>query len=237
VKHFADAATPLTAANLALGILIALGIGTGTTALSSPNTDNENPTTTKLVCCLPYSPMEGAYSRGSGGFSIGTGVDNLAPQSNQHPQEALARYYFNKGVVWPINAGLSAGASSGGSYRELGGHVQVALFESFAVPTVALRAYGNWGFDDDRTLGKVGGASLVAQHALLSFFSIYGTFGRERQFLEPEMPLEATTIREGSNWSAGTEITIVPPFVQLTIEYRATLDSQQILAVKTAIAM
>lgn len=200
--------------------------------------DNPPPEIQTVTCCLPYTAMEGAYSRGSGGFSIGTGIDNISPPSNSGEKgEPLARYYFNKGVVWPINVGLAAGTSSGGKYQELGGHLQVAIFESFAVPTFALRTFANWGFENSQLQGKAAGGSLVAQHALFSFLSFYGSVGKEKWFLETSDEIDTKASETETAWQTGAEITIVPPFVQLTVEYRTVSRNPGIFAVKTSIAM
>ena len=140
-----------------------------------------------------YSPVEGAGSHGSLGFSLGLGIQ-YSPWSNQsvlqestfHEESessdgaSVPKLYLTKGLYWPIDVGISIGNMSEGQITQLGGHLQWTIFEAFRLPALALRGSFNQLSGLNNASFSSLSASSVLSFSLFRVVTLFAEYGIAR---------------------------------------------------------
>jgi hypothetical protein len=209
-----------------------------------------------------YSPMEGAGSHGSIGLGVGLGGsmhtipenrlvlndqlrgsdDFKNGQDKDHSgQYIVPRLLVHKGLPIPIDIGASISKLP---ETNAGVYAQWTLFESFALPAVAVRAKYSRLMGLPSTEFQTSSVEAGASYGLLRILNVYGTYGMNRHRAEIRTQGETGTtlaIVEGSqvDWkdertnyssSLGLQVQLMLPYCTTTIESRTTGDRQTWLA-------
>jgi hypothetical protein len=212
------------------------------------------------------SPLEGAGSHGSIGVGLGLGLSRHQTPSNNklveeqlQPREdfnsksrpnnetqdytSIRRFYFYKGLPWPIDLGGSIGSIIGTSATTASGYAQWTMYEAFQMPAFALRA------KHARLMGlpsaEVQSSTLeaVASLGLLRIFNIYGSMAvskgditiRTRGESATSLTLSSidhptyTTTTDSTTRALGFQVQIMPQFLIATIEARSSSSQNSYL--------
>ena len=194
----------------------------------------------ELASVNSASPIEGAGSHGTTGFTLGVGVN--APSidgENAHVQRQttdkyiqpsgdrlyLTKLYFTKGLFSPVDVGINFGTAQGSVVQQVGGYLQWTIFEAFRMPALALRATiaRLSGLQD--TSFSSAGATAVASWGFLGILTAYGSYGMN--WNEAETRALAGESGDGAiekssftthPVTVGLQANIVPPFVTIAAE-------------------
>lgn len=135
-----------------------------------------------------YSPLEGAGSHGTAGFSLGGGVGLIAmPETTLfHETElqlkegekekssfTIPRAYFVKGIFSPVDIAITAGSLKSSDMTQISGHLQWTIYEAFAMPALALRAsYSKISGLSSTDFSSISSA-IVTSYGFFRYFNAY----------------------------------------------------------------
>lgn len=186
-----------------------------------------------------YSPIDAFQSKGSYGWHVGIGGlssnetdsedEEKLVTAEREREKTVPRVFLNRGTAWPVDIGLAASYFQKTSATQWGGHLQWTIFESFQLPSVALR-YSHINLSKMEELERL--ATDTLQIGLSYGFLRYITLsvnagiqqekGRTRPFESSELTL---TQEETKAWTTkrtiyGWGVNLVPftPFIQLGFE-------------------
>ncbi len=205
-----------------------------------------------------YSPVETFQSRGSLGWHLGAGVIQRArsdadqkstvdSQTSTVPQR-IPRFYLSKGTPWPLDFGLSlAQVGEGDMAWQYGGHVQWTLFESFKLPTLALRAsrIETAGLQSVTRL-RTDSVQLGSSFAVLRYITLSAAYGLQWQSWESynaqaglaldDRPSEEV-YEKAFFFSWGLKAQLFSPFVSIGYEQTQVSEKQRLDHLQLAILL
>lgn len=126
-------------------ILSMLAMGPGSLALGeNASIDIARAEWTRLN---QYSPIDAYQSKGSYGWHLGVGGVSVNEEkeegqpelSDDEKESTVPRVFINRGTPWPIDFGFATSYMQKSSATQIGGHLQWTIFESFQMPSIAIR--------------------------------------------------------------------------------------------------
>ncbi len=198
-----------------------------------------------LAAINRYSPLEGAYSHGSIGATLGLGIQNHAEiktntlqhhhlyidQSQPAQKLSTKKMYFIKGSTLPVDFGFSLGSTQDDQISMAGAHAQWSVFEGFRMPALALRGSYNKLFGLKDAEMQSTRVDVIASTSMFSFFSAYIASGAQRNvvMLNSAAYFQYGLVTQPENqdyqktwWSRshaiGLRALLIPPVLGATLE-------------------
>jgi len=231
---------------LAFGLLAILGISS--TGQATSDVDEMFDT---LAQANRFVSVEPAGSRGAIGTTLGVGIVQTPIDQNPEIMDAQLngdfgrrdgagtvesqRIWVTKGILTPIDIGLTAGTLGRGNARQLGGSVQVTLVEGFRMPALAIRAAHLRIDGMDETAFTTTGAEILAAWGILGWVTPWIGLGANQHDGRIETGLSGdggylltqneTTKDFTRKWTTaentvGVIVALGSPFAQLALESR-----------------
>lgn len=185
--------------------------------------------------------------------SLFSGDNGVQPGNTPY---SMARAWLLKGLPLPIDLGLTAARPldiDGAGVTQVGAHVQWSIYEAMAMPAFAIRATAGKLFGIADTTVTTLSASAVLSYNLLRVLTIYGEIGAAQQQasitlrdegglalrLQNQPTFEAQV---SESWiepvkTVGLRVTVIPPFVALTMAGSQRPDGNRDYAAKLSIGM
>lgn len=211
-----------------------------------------------------YSPAEGAGSHGSIGFGLGVGAsaekkpensaliddqlrnpDQFASNetTSKSDQIVIPRAFFHKGLLWPVDFGFGMGRIGDLRATTAGGYVQWTVFESFALPAVAMRLKHSRLMGLPSTEFESTALETAASYGFRRL-TVYGTYAFNRHNAVIRTSGESgTTIaltetpasdyhatRADRSHTVGLQIQVLPPICNVAVESRVQSGQSSLLA-------
>jgi hypothetical protein len=207
----------------------------------------------RFLANVNYAPsMDGAYSYGDIGSSVGLLVQSLTPQMNnawfaenlpRHNQENfyLPSLMLTKGLPYNFNMGISLGHLHDTTVRKVSGFAQWTIFEGFRLPAFAVK--GTYSQLSGLTTSTIrsNSLSLNASYSFLNYFTVFASTGIVTHTVETEtsdaisIAITSTNDFESHDrfannfYSLGCKVVVWAPYTSLALESYHANDSRMIL--------
>ncbi|MCX6123975.1 MAG: hypothetical protein NTV34_04395 [Proteobacteria bacterium] len=224
-----------------------------------------------LASANQYSPLEGAGSHGSLGIGVAAGasqhrvpvnaalIDDQIRSRDEFQSKSggklssmvtIPRVFAHKGLPWPIDLGASAARIPNTQATSAGGYAQWTLFESLALPALAVRGKYSRLMGLPSTEFQTATGEIVASFGFLRFFNLYGALALNRHVTSIQtqgtsgttltIADESQEVYTSTNYNQsrdlGIQIQVLPPFCTLSIETR-TIAAQNAWIAKIGVGL
>lgn len=219
----------------------------------------EEASTMRLMCEAGLA--ESAASQGQLGMRVSAGASRLPAMSfglkkdgydglNGGQAPALQRIWITRGLMIPVNIGLSLANLTELNWLAVTGFVQWSVYEAFARPVLALRMHLTNTYGLEQSQLSASGVEAVVSYGFLRYFAVFGSIGINRhqvsvRELQPDQNLvggvpfldSKDLIWTSPRGEVGFQMTIFPGIAAFTYGYSRLEASQSIHTAKVSVAL